>query len=86
MEESYKVPKNEEQRIVYLSDIAKECVIDMQQRTAAYCDENKDDLLYPVFRKPYRTRRKRLFTLLVSKICDNNEKVLTESVILVILI
>lgn len=52
----YKVPKNKKQRIIYLSDIAKECVVDMQQRTATYCDDNKDDLLYPVFRKPYRAR------------------------------
>ncbi len=51
-----KVPKNKKQRIVYLSDIAKECVVDMQQRTATHCGENKDDLLYPVFRKPYRAR------------------------------
>lgn len=51
-----KVPKNKKQRIIYLSDIAKECVIDMQQRTKIYCEENKDDLLYPVFRKPYRAR------------------------------
>lgn len=51
-----KVPKNKKQRIIYLSDIAKECVIDMQKRTAAHCEENKDDLLYPVFRKPYRAR------------------------------
>ena len=52
----YKVPKNKKQRIIYLSDIAKECVVDMQNRTATYCEENKDDLLYPVFRKPYRAR------------------------------
>lgn len=56
IEEYYKVPKNKKQRIIYLSDIAKECVIDMQQMTATYCKENKDDLLYPVFRKPYRAR------------------------------
>lgn len=52
----YKVPKNKKQRMIYLSDIAKECVVDMQQRTATYCKDNKDDLLYPVFRKPYRPR------------------------------
>lgn len=51
-----KVPKNKKQRIIYLSDIAKECIIDMQQRTLTYCKDNKDDLLYPVFRKPYRAR------------------------------
>lgn len=52
----YKVLKNKKQRMIYLSDIAKECVVDMQQRTATYCKDNKDDLLYPVFRKPYRPR------------------------------
>ncbi|MDE7432289.1 MAG: tyrosine-type recombinase/integrase [Lachnospiraceae bacterium] len=51
-----KVPKNKKQRIIYLSDIAKKCIVDMQQRTATYCEENKEDLLYPVFRKPYRAR------------------------------
>lgn len=56
IEEYLKVPKNKKQRIIYLSDIAKECVVDMQQRTATYCQDNKDDLLYPVFRKPYRPR------------------------------
>ncbi len=54
VEEYLKVPKNKKQRIIYLSDIAKECIADMQRRTSTYCKENKDDLLYPVFRKPYR--------------------------------
>ena len=56
VEEYLKVPKNKKQRIIYLSDIAKECIADMQRRTSTYCKENKDDLLYPVFRKPYRAR------------------------------
>lgn len=51
-----KVPKNKKQRIIYLSDIAKECIVDMQKRTATHCEDNKEDLLYPVFRKPYRAR------------------------------
>ena len=55
-EEYFKVPKNKKPRIIYLSDIAKECIIDMQQRTVTHCEDNKDDLLYPVFRKPYRAR------------------------------
>ncbi len=56
IEQYFKVPKNKKERIIYLSDIAKECVVDMQQRTATYCKENTNDLLYPVFRKPYRPR------------------------------
>ena len=56
--------------IIYLSDIAKECVIDMQQRTATYCKENKDDLLYPVFRKPYRARSNSTMEVGFKTLCD----------------
>lgn len=40
VEEYLKVPKNKKQRIIYLSDIAKECIADMQRRTSTYCEVN----------------------------------------------
>lgn len=70
IESYYKVPKNKKQRMIYLSDIAKECVIDMKQRTATYCTDNKDDLLYPVFRKPYRARSNSTMEVGFKKLCD----------------
>ena len=70
MEDYLKVPKNKKQRIVYLSDIAKECVLDMQQRTAAHCEDNKEDLLYPVFRKPYRARSNATMEVGFKTLCD----------------
>jgi len=69
-EEYFKVPKNRKQRIIYLSDIAKECIADMQRRTLTYCKENKDDLLYPVFRKPYRARSNSTMEIGFKTLCN----------------
>ena len=70
VEEYLKVPKNKKQRIIYLSDIAKECIADMQRRTSTYCKENKDDLLYPVFRKPYRARSNSTMEIGFKTLCN----------------
>lgn len=54
VEEYVKVPKNRESRFVMMSELAKECVIYMQEQTKLNCHCNKDNLLYPTFRNGRR--------------------------------
>ena len=54
IEEYVKVPKNKEARFVMMSDLAKECVLYMQEQTKLNCKNNPDNLLYPTFRNGRR--------------------------------
>lgn len=45
-----KVPKNQEERFIIMSDLCKECVTYMMNQTKLKCKSNPDELLYPVFR------------------------------------
>lgn len=54
IEEYVKVPKNKEPRFIMMSDLAKECVIYMQEQTKLYCTCNTNNLLYPTFRNGKR--------------------------------
>ena len=54
IEEYIKVPKNKEARFVMMSDLARECVLYMQEQTKLYCRCNTENLLYPTFRNGRR--------------------------------
>lgn len=54
IEEYIKVPKNKEARFIMMSDLAKECVLYMQEQTKLNCKSNPDNLLYPTFRNGRR--------------------------------
>lgn len=54
IEEYVKVPKNKEARFIMMSDLAKECVLYMQEQTKLNCKNNPDNLLYPTFRNGRR--------------------------------
>ena len=54
IEEYVKVPKNKDARFIIMSDLAKECVLYMQEQTKLKCKCNKDNLLYPTFRNGKR--------------------------------
>lgn len=45
-----KVTKTSDNRVVMLSDLAVEMIEQMQLKTKCYCKNNKNDLLYPIFR------------------------------------
>lgn len=44
-----KVPKNKEARFIMMSDLCRECVIYMMEKTKLNCKNNPDNLLYPTF-------------------------------------
>lgn len=54
IEEYVKVPKNKKTREIYLTNLAIDCVKEMQEQTLLYCEDNKENLLYPTFRNGRR--------------------------------
>lgn len=69
VEEYVKVPKNKESRFVMMSDLAKECVIYMQEQTKLNCKSNPDNLLYPTFRNGKR-RSNSSMEVCFKELCD----------------
>lgn len=69
IEEYVKVPKNKKSRFVMMSELAKECVIYMQNQTAINCTNNPDNLLYPTFRNG-RRRSNSSMEICFKELCD----------------
>lgn len=64
-----KVPKNKEARFIMMSDLCKECVLYMMEQTKLYCENNQDNLLYPVFSNGKR-RSNASMEVCFKKLCD----------------
>lgn len=69
VEEYVKVPKNKESRFVMMSDLAKECVLYMQEQTKLNCKCNTENLLYPTFRNGKR-RSNSSMEVCFKELCD----------------
>jgi integrase len=69
IEEYVKVPKNKEARFIMMSDLAKECVMYMQEQTKLHCHCNTEDLLYPTFRNG-RRRTNATMEVCFKDLCD----------------
>ena len=69
VEEYVKVPKNKGARFIMMSELAKECVLYMQEQTRLHCTCNIDNLLYPTFRNG-RRRSNATMEVCFKDLCD----------------
>ena len=70
LEKYIKVPKNQKERIVYMTPLAKEMVEYMIMQTNLKCRENPQNLLYPSFIRHGKIRSMDAFEIQFKALCD----------------
>lgn len=70
LEKYEKVPKNGKERVIYLSDLAKEVVEYMMEQTKLKCRANPNNLLYPSFWRHGKVRSVDSYEIQFKDLCN----------------